>query len=325
MLLSRVAENLFWAARYLERTEDTARVVREHTNLIIDVPISLMSSWEPLLAIAGERDDFDSRYERADEAAIIDYLISDRDNPSSIVSCVIQARENLRTCREVVPKELWGVVNDLRLFVDAHHREGVDRRSRPRFLDHVIAENQRAIGILAGSMSHDSAFVMLRLGRHIERADMTTRVLDVRVGALMAAHTDRAAQPSPASAAVGGRYDDLQWTSLLRSLAALQMFHRARPEPVNGPATVQFILHEPTFPRSLNYCLAAAAHSIATLPAAALILPAVTAANDRLEGVRDATLDAESLHQLADDLQADIARIDERLTVTTFRPVSPPH
>jgi uncharacterized alpha-E superfamily protein len=315
MLLSRVAENLFWGARYLERAEDTARIVREHTNLIIDVPTSVMSSWEPLLAIAGERDDFDMRYVTADESSIIDYLISDRENPSSIVSCVNLARQSLRTCREVVPKELWVVVNDLRLFVEAHHREGVDRRSRPRFLDHVIAEHQRVIGVLASSMSHDSAFVMLRLGRHIERADMTTRVLDVRVGALMAVQAE----------SVVGRYEELQWTSLLRSVSALQMFHRSHLGPVNGPATVEFILHDPTFPRSVHYCLAAAAHGIGSLPAGAQILPAVMAANQRLERSRSAPVDAVTLHQLADDLQSDIAEIDRHLTVTTFRPVGPPH
>jgi uncharacterized alpha-E superfamily protein len=318
MLLSRVAENLYWAERYLERAEGTARIVGEHTNLIIDVPISLMSSWEPLLAIAGIRDDFDVRYEHADERSIIDYLISDRDNPSSIVSCVHQARENLRTCREVVPKELWGVVNDLRLFVEAHHREGVDRRSRPRFLDHIITEHQRAVGMLAGTMSRDSAFTMLRLGRHIERADMTTRVLDVRVGSLM---TDAAAGPTTGS----GRYDDVQWTSLLRSLSALQMFHRSRPEPVNGPATVEFILHEASFPRSLRYCLEAATEGISSLPAAELILPAVAEAVRRLEDSRQGPLDAPALHELADALQVAIGQIDQQLAITTFRPSRPPH
>src|SRR6516225_4150497 len=117
MLLSRVAGNLYWAARYLERAEDTARIVREHTNLLVDLPTSVPVTWDPLLAITDIRAGFDGRYDAVDETSIVRYLVADRENQGSILMSVEQARDDLRTCREVVPRELWNVLNDLYLYV----------------------------------------------------------------------------------------------------------------------------------------------------------------------------------------------------------------
>jgi len=305
-LLSRVAEDLYWAARNLERAEDTARLVREYTNLIVDLPTSVMSSWGPLLAVLGvEPDDAERPH---DEAGIIELLIASTDNSSSIVRCVGHARENLRSCREVIPTDAWFVVNDLHLYVASNHRDGLARRSRTRFLDRIIAEHQRLVGILAGAMSRDDAYAMMRLGRQIERADMTTRVLDVRAGALM---TER---PAEAMA-----YDDVQWTSVLRSLSALQMFHRAARQPVSGPAAVAFALHQADFPRSVAYCLAAARFGISTLPRSTEVLPAADEALAALDAFdADASSSAE-LHKMADGLQRCIGALHEALTKSYFR------
>ena len=216
MLLSRVAENLYWAGRYLERAEDTARIVREHTNLLIDLPLRAPVTWEPLLAVVGERSDFDERYQRADEASILKYLIGDPDHPGSVLNSIGQTRENLRTTREVLPREAWTAVNDLYLYMVSNHTDGVARRSRSRFLERVIGESQRVVGILTGTMRRDEAWDFWRLGMQVERADMATRVLDVLAGSVLDA-PDR------------GAFADVRWMSVLRSLSALQMYHRAMP------------------------------------------------------------------------------------------------
>ena len=130
MLLSRVAEHLYWAARYLERAEDTARVIAEHTHLLVDLPTSVPLTWEPLLAVTGSGAAFRERYTAADEHNIITFLLADRENSSSVVSSVVAARENLRTTREVIPREAWQALNDLYLYATSHHTEAVDRRSR---------------------------------------------------------------------------------------------------------------------------------------------------------------------------------------------------
>ena len=151
MLLSRVAENLYWAGRYLERAEDTARIVREHTNLIVDLPDcgppSPGSRCWPSSATAV---DFDARYRARRRASI---LRTSSAIPSTRAACsaaIEQARENLRTTREVLPREAWAAVNDLYLYVASNHTDGVARRSRSRFLERVIGECQRVAGILDG-------------------------------------------------------------------------------------------------------------------------------------------------------------------------------
>jgi uncharacterized alpha-E superfamily protein len=303
VLLSRVAEDLFWAARYLERAENTARIIREHTNLIVDFPVSAPLTWEPLAVIAGtvsEPGTFHS------EVHIVASLVSDTENPASITFCVARARENLRTCREVIPQEFWLTVNDLHLYVASHADEGVDRRSRNRFLTRVIAETQRAVGILGGVMSSDHAYEMLRLGRTIERADMTTRVLDVRAVSLMETGE--------------GQLADVQWGAVLRSLSALQMFHRTRPEPVEAGPVVDFLLHDRDFPRSVRCCLDKVAMSVGRLPASDRVAPAAAAAIDRFEhGLRE-FIDPTVLRGELDAIQILIGDLADRLSAAYFRP-----
>jgi len=307
MLLSRVAENLYWAARYLERAEDTARIVREHTNLIVDLPVSVPVTWQPLLAITGTVEEFDERERIVGEADIIHFLVAERDNTGSVVMCVEQARENLRTTREVIPRDAWQAVNDLHLYVASHHLEGVERRSRNRFLDRVIADSQRMVGILAGTMSRDEAYEMLRLGRHVERADMTTRVIDVRAGMLMGERPDGIEH-----------HDDVQWASVLRSLSALHMFHRAVRAPVSAPDALGFLLLDPAFPRSVTHCLREIAACVRRLPQEPHILPSCDVALNRLGRLSVGQITGASLHQLADELQLYIAAIDTRISESWF-------
>jgi uncharacterized alpha-E superfamily protein len=302
-LLSRVAEDAYWAARYLERAEDTARIVREYTNLIIDLPVAATSGWAPLLAILGQGPAPDPG-----ETEVIELLTLAPGNPSSIAQSASHARENLRRCREIIPVEAWVAVNDLHLFIASNSRDGLDRRSRIRFLDHVIDEHQRLIGILAATMIRDSAFTLMRLGRHIERADMTTRLLDVRAGALLA---DR---PENQRA-----YDDHHWTGILRALSAVQMFHRTCHEPLTATAVVSFVLHTPTFPRSVVYCLRAAREGICALPRTQLTIPAADQALATLAAFDPAVATPRSMHQMADALQKSISHLHQQLEAAYFR------
>jgi uncharacterized alpha-E superfamily protein len=313
MLLSRVAENLYWAARYLERVEDTARIVREHTNLIVDLPTSVAINWEPLLAITATRESFDDRYERPDEASIVRFLVADRENPGSILMSIEHAREGIRTCREVLPREVWQGVNDLYLYVASHHLDGVARSSRSRFLERVIGDSLRTEGFLVSTMSRDEAHEFVRLGRSLERADMTTRVLDVRAGSLI----------SPVGYE-SDQHDDVQWMSVLRSLSALQMYHRATRRPVEGLATLRFLLMDEAFPRSVTCCLADAAESLGRLPHSGVVLLACDEARRILAAARIEDLDGPGLHEFVDRLQVAIGSIHDRVVATYVRAATAP-
>lgn len=301
MLLSRVAENLYWAARYLERAEDTARIVLQHTNVLIDLPQSVSLDWRPLLAILGDRD---IEHEMIHEVTIVNHLTCDANNPSSIASCIVSARENFRTTREVLPRAAWQAINDLYLYVGDRCDEAVPRSSRTKYLSHVIAESQRIVGILAGTMSRDAAYSMLRLGRNIERADMTTRVLDVRAGSLIGGD---------------GAYDDIQWVGVLQSLSALQMYRRATRSPLDGHSVVQFCLQSREFPRSVAHCLREVIHGIGILPERTDVRAVCETANTLLAGLTSEDISGVHLHQLMDEMQHAIGDIHTAVADGYFR------
>jgi uncharacterized alpha-E superfamily protein len=308
VLLSRVAANLYWAARYLERAEDTARIVREHTNLLVDLPTSVPLTWEPLLAVTGDTDLPDDR--RPSESTVVTRLLADRSSPSSIAQSVALAREDMRTTREVIPREVWVAANDLHLYVSSHADGAVARRSRARFLERVIAESQKIRGIVLGTMRHDEAFAMMRIGYLLERADMTTRVLDVRAAALLDLAANDPERPL---------FEDVQWTSVLRSLSALQMYHRTLRRPVDGQHTVRFLLEDRLFPRSIRYCLAEATEQVVVLPRHDAIADALDAALAPVDAAREVAVDAQIVRELCDRLQMGIARVHQTIEATWFR------
>ena len=301
-LLSRVAEQLYWAARYMERAEDTVRIVRAYTDVLVDLPMSVTTSWEPLLAVTGTREKHDALHEHGDETSIVTFLIADEQNENCVVNAVAMARENLRSSREVVPREAWKVVNDLYLYVAAHRSDGVSRRSRSRFADRVIADAQRLDGVLSATMSRDHAYEFLRIGQSIERADMTTRVLGVRAAALVGGD--------------GDPFAEVQWMGVLRSLSALQMYQRATRSPIDGTAVIDFLLHDRAFPRSVMSCLQTVRDCLSRLPRgdqmsgvlAEVFATAAQASGDALDG---AELDAET-----DLLQSAIAKLHNAIIAT---------
>jgi uncharacterized alpha-E superfamily protein len=312
VLLSRVAEQLYWAGRMLERAEDTARLVAEHTNLLVDLPTSVPLTWEPLLAVTGTAEALDAIGVERNELSIIRFLLVDHANPGCVADAVTSGRNNLRACREIIPTDLWTTINDLHLYVQQDRNGAVERRNRMRFCSRVVRDHQLAIGTIQGSMLRDEAYTMLRIGRHLERADMTTRILDVRAVALVSASTGQRLTDGPRELP----YAEVQTTSLLRSLAALQTFHRSHPGVVTAQAAAAFALFAEAFPRSVAYCLRAVAKEATRLPGSETIAAAAALARDELEAVDVA--DPVALHASIDRLQSAIAGVHSALTNTLF-------
>ncbi len=309
MLLSRVADNLYWGARYLERAEDTARVVRNFTDLILDLPRGVASSWEPLLAVAGSREEYDAGHARAQESDIVRFLVADPSNGGSVVSSVASARENLRTTREVIPREAWQAVNDLYLFTSRDTESGVDRRTRARFLGRVIAECQRLDGVVSGMMRRDQAYELWRLGQLIERADMTTRVLGVRAASLLSAPGDTHS------------YDEVQWMGVLKSVTAMQMYQRSQRGPIDGATVVSFLLFDKTFPRSVAGCVHRMRSALSRLPRPEATMPAVDAIESLLSTLPSQATDGRALDAAMDRVQAALADLNHRVYDTFVRGV----
>lgn len=312
MLLSRVADHVYWGARYLERAEDTARVVQAFTDLILDLPMGVVSSWEPLLAIAGSRELYDAGHARVDESDIVRFLVADESNLGSVVSSIAQARENLRTAREVLPREAWQAVNDLYLFSDRDREAGVDRRSRVRFLNRVVSEARRLDGVLSASMRRDEAYELWRLGQAIERADMTTRVLGVRAASLLAADVADAGYDD---------FDEVQWMGVLRSLTALQMYQRSHRGPIDSASVVQFLLFDQSFPRSVAGAANQIRGALERLPRGESTLPAVDALAHELASVTEVWDDGRALDSAMDRLQLALAGVNDAVHAAFVRGV----
>lgn len=312
MLLSRVADDIYWAARHLERAEDTARVVRAHAETIADLPGTTETSWQPLIAVVGSAEHFEGRFGDVSESTVVGYLLSDQDNPSSVVRCVSAARENLRTARETIPVDGWQAVNDLHHYVSVEADRGAHRRARDRFTRHVISDSRRIDGILATTMSHDEAYAMWRLGRALERADMTTRVLGVRAAAVLIA------------AGAGVRqYDDLLWMGVLRSLSGLQMYRRAVRGPIEGPAVVHFLLEHERFPRAVRALLREIRRALGELPDPAVLFDEVDAVDAVLRRSTANGIDGAELDDAMDALQVALAQLDRRIHERYLRWRSP--
>jgi uncharacterized alpha-E superfamily protein len=247
VLLASTANRLYWGARYIERAEDTARIVRAYNDLVVDYPSEEMLQWEPLAVIAGSDVTISAPpTDPTGEITVLRHLIASSSNPSSIASAVAAARENLRTTREVMPREAWQAVNQLSQYVDATSPGAVERQMRDRFLLRVVQISRRLDGILESTMTRSDPYRMLRLGRLVERADMTTRVLGVAAASILqlqAVNSDELV------------HDEVRWMSVLRSVSALQMYQRAVRGPIDGLSVVRFLLAYPDFPRSVQGCL----------------------------------------------------------------------
>ena len=190
-MLSRVANKIYWMARYLERAENTARIINVNTHLLLDLPKRVRLGWEPIIDITSKRDYFYSLYEEADEHSVVRFMVTDMRNPDSMLSTLNMARENTRTIRDIIPREVWEQVNTLYLNAKTNARSVTTQRHRYDYLRSIIAGVQTVSGMLAGTMTHDEGYDFLRMGRNLERADMTTRIIDVRSASLVAGYVRR--------------------------------------------------------------------------------------------------------------------------------------
>jgi len=301
-LLSRNAGRIYWAARYLERAEDLSRLVQSYGELIDDLPSDddSVSRWGALLAVLGQ-DDGASLVD-VPERDVIRRLVSDADQSGSVGFCVAAARENLRTTREVLPREAWRSVNDLSLFIRDEVVRAEDRRFRDRVLNRIIDDSRRLDGILTSSMSRDDAWEIWRLGRYFERADMTTRVVGVRAASLMAYRSSTLA------------FDEVHWMGVLRSLSALQMYQRATRGPIEATSVVQFLLFDRSFPRAVAFCLDEIDRCLDRLTRPERVRGAVDTARDALMSVMATTTDGADLDQAMEWVQLLLGKVNDAIT-----------
>lgn len=249
-MLSRVADAIFWMSRYIERAENIARFIDVNLLMMLDMPAGLNEQWMPLVDTTGENKDFVKRYGEGTRENVIEFLTFDRKNPNSIYSCLRAARENARSVREIIPSEMWEQVN--RFYLTVHSRDSQERALEDphNFFTEVKINSHLFEGINNATMSHGEPWHFTRLGRMLERADKTSRLVDVKYYILLPSVTD-----------IGTPFEDIQWSAVLKSTSALEMYRqkhgRISPHPV-----VDFLVLDRHFPRAIHYCLARAEESL---------------------------------------------------------------
>jgi uncharacterized alpha-E superfamily protein len=255
-MLSRVADNLYWFGRYLQRAENTARLINVNAHLMLDLPKKMTLGWEPVIQIIGADTGYREHYSDFSEANVLRFLMLDQRNGGSILSSLHHAREILRTVRDTMPREVWERLNDLHYFVQDRGEMVMSRTRRQEFLQRVIDGSVLVYGTMTTNMSRDVGFSFLRIGTNIEQADMTTRILDVRSTSLIEAGPKQDLAP----------FYNIQWMSVLRSLTAYQMYRRHVRARVSRTRVLRFLLQDREFPRSVMFCLGMIGSSLPHLP-----------------------------------------------------------
>ncbi|MCA9395536.1 MAG: alpha-E domain-containing protein [Candidatus Omnitrophica bacterium] len=241
-MLSRVAHNIYWMQRYRERTENLARIREVNLILSTDLPEEQMD-WEALLFACAAMDEFKEIYGSVTQPNIVAFFTFERNNPGSLINCIRMARENARSVRDAITTEMWQELNTIYLYAQNESLENRTPRDPYHFFNRIKRQCQLFTGIADTTMSHGLAWHFGRIGYLIERADMTTRLLDVKYFT-----------PLPGQEMVGGPFDNIQWNALLKSVSGLEMY-RKKWRNVHYTHVIEFLILDREFPRSIHSCL----------------------------------------------------------------------
>ncbi len=306
-MLSRVAENIYWMARYIERAENTARIIMVNTHLLLDMPKGEQLGWKPIIQILDCQQPFLECYDDFTGRNVLKYLISDPDSQNSILFALQMARENARTIRDIIPREAWEHINDLYQIAKRNAISGYSKKGRYDYLKQVILGAQTMTGLLAGSMLHDIGYDFLRMGRNLERAEMTTRIIDVRSANLLPEHDGL----TP--------FGNIQWMSVLKSLTAYQMYRRTYQVRIRRPDVLKFLLKDKKFPRSFFHALLEVKHCLLNLPRNEEAIILLNDVGKKVLRADQAILKQIELHRFIDALQLGTANLHNAITRIYFQ------
>lgn len=305
-MLSRVAQRVYWMARYIERAEDTARLVLAYNHLVLDIPQGSQPGWEILVRILDADPVFDDWFRVRNEQNVLRLLIGEADAPCSIPYAVNAARENVRTTRDVIPDEVWELVNELYLFTSDVAEKSVGRRNRRAYLEELIQRCQVINGVLRSTLCRDHTYRFIKIGQLLERADMTTRIVDVGATDFL----DREG--------AGHGIEHLLWGTLLRSLSALGAYRRLIGPQVEKNDAVDFVFMEQSFPRSVRFCIRGIREELRQLTNNADALRATERSRRKLRRFSAIEMDQASLHKYIDELQVIINGLHGAIDETWF-------
>jgi uncharacterized alpha-E superfamily protein len=317
-MLSRVANLVYWMARQLERAENTARIVDVNAQLVLDLQSRQAAddpkSWEPLVYVTGDDEKFFELYGEdvaVTERAVTEFMLFDKRNPSSLISCIGMARENARCIRDQLSGEVWETLNTFYLKLKSDDYTRYAQLGSAEYLNRVKTQIQLFYGVAESMIPRTGLWWFFQLGRHLERADNTSRILDVKYYMLL-----------PDLHAVGSALDMVQWASVLRSCSAFEAFRRSRRGQLNLERVVDYLVRDDVFPRSILFSIMEAEQALGQITSTAVHLedthPArlIRELRAELEMIDVPAVIADGLHEFLDDIQTKIFEIHEALQAT---------
>lgn len=316
-MLSRAADSVYWMGRYIERAENVARTIEVNLALMLDMPLHRGAQWAPLIQISGDEEEFFSRYDEPTQESVIQFLAFDTENPNSILSCLTAARENARSIREIISTEMWEQLNRFYLMV-VESAKNLDLSIAPhQFFYDVRMGGHLFEGLSNATMTHGEGWHFGRVGRLLERADKSARILDVKYFILL---------PSPD--VIGTPFDDIQWAAVLKSVSGFEMYRKkyGRLMPRN---IVEFLLLDREFPRAVHSCLIRADDSLSAVSGSGyagarnLAEKSVGQLRSELDFADVDKILADGLHEYLDTIQQKVNRIGDAIFNTFFalRPI----
>ncbi len=303
-MLSRVADSIYWLNRYVERAENVARFVEVNLNLLMDNAVGVEQQWEPLISVTGDRLLFQQIYSEPTSKNVLNFLTFDSQSPNSIRSCVRAARENARSVRETISSEMWEQVNSFYLMVEeAAKNKPDDIQEIYAFYAEVKIASHRFVGVMNATASWNESWHFGRLGRYLERADKTSRILDVKYFLLLPSVTE-----------VGSPLDNLQWISLLKSASAYEMYRKTE-QTISPTGVARFLMFDSYFPRSIKFSLRRAEESLKAIAGTSeKAMPSertLGRLRSELEYVTFEEIFQQGLHEFLDNLQGRLNQVGE--------------
>ena len=317
-MLIKSIEYLFWLGRYLERLDDTARLVNATSHLLIDSHKDTSFSWPVLLDVMGENSKELLKQNALPagelpqavtvEYAVMAHLISDPASTISIRYACSQLKINARTIRPLLPRDMWEELNSLDIFLQQQCEQLGSRQQRFNLMREVSRRCQMVVGVVDGTMLRGPAFDLFTLGRMLERADMTTRIMDVLV--LQQLQPTEIKRPK------------FRWTSILNAMGGIESYHHYLAHQSGDVDTIDYLLSYAEFPRSVAYCMNRISGSVKMLPHQSLIVSQVQQLQSLLNTDKPADLSTEQLHKLIDQIQTGIIGLHQVITKPDISQVS---
>lgn len=310
-MLSRVAERVYWLARYLERVENTARLINVHTGLLMDLPHEVEVDWFTLVSLFDDDKLYHAEYETINENNVMNFLVADQNHTTSLIYSLSALRENARTALDILPEETWQQVNELYLLVKKELPAIGNRRRRQNLLLTVMERCQTVWGILTNHMSRNHAYYFLQTAKHLERADMTSRILEMASLILAENRTDSVRA-----------FDGILWAHLLRALSAQQMYTYTYNSTVSAEQVLHFLIRDAAFPRSLFFSLTAIGRYLSPLPQSEQLLfqQQQLLADFYMQDTVD--IPADEIHKRMDALQMQLVQLSTAIGQQWFYPDS---